>query len=89
MPLDKVFLEEEFKKYYRKTGLTATHVFLYSKEQEGICRREDLITGREWFANTVFGKKYTECCHRDFGQVYDKDKYQFVSVGSYADIKIN
>lgn len=83
MEFKKELLEEEFKKYYSKTGKTATHIFVYSSEQDYIIKRHN-EDGKNCYVNDI---RYTEMRSRDSDGVFNWEDTKLVSVGNHSDLK--
>lgn len=85
MRFKKLFLEKEFKNYYKRTGSVATHIFVHSIEQEEISKSCDL----DKIQTRVEGVVYSEMRGRDADLHFNWEDTSFVSVGRYEDVKLS
>ena len=85
MTFKKLFLEQEFKNYYNKTGNVATHVFVHSVEQENISNSFDLDKPQ----TTIEGVVYSEMRSRDSVLEFNWKDTNFLAVGTYDDVKLS
>lgn len=84
--LSKEGLDIQFKKYYEENGDVATHVFIYSIKQDEISDSYSLPhdDGKKCY---VKGERYSEMRSRDTILDFGFDDCNFITAGSYKDIK--
>ena len=86
MKIDKLKLEEEFKKYYSEKGKTATHVFVFSKEQSLISDYHSSMS-YDFKKCYINGLVYSEMRGRDSkNDTFLFDDTIFLCVGNHNDI---
>lgn len=81
-------LKEAFENYYKEKGVSATHVFVYSKTQESIISKNILMFfHKERVVFYVNNKNYSEMRSRDSAdKEFGFDDTMFVCVGTNSDI---
>lgn len=88
MEFSEIELQKQFKEYYKKTGNTATHVFVFSEDQSKITF--DYLDGNEFFdgkKNYVNGLRYSEMRNRDSDSVFNWEDTKIIAVGTIRDVK--
>jgi|GEM_PF-3798367 len=83
MKIAKEKLEKAFKDYYAKNGETATHIFVYSENQDNISIGF-AMDAKQTYVNEV---RYSEARSRDADLNFNFYDSIFISVGTYDDIK--
>lgn len=81
---DKNILEKKFEEYHKENLDTATHIFMYSKEQDSLPR---WLMGDDGKRCYVKGDLYSEAISRDARNHSNWNDAVLVGVGCTSDIE--
>ena len=85
MALNNELIKKAFEKYYADNGNTATHIFVYSKEQSNISGR---LFGEPKNAVYLNNIEYSEMYSRDSKHASNFKDVVFIGVGTHADVQL-
>ena len=85
MEFNKNALNKMFENYYKKTGNTATHVFVYSKYQNEISMNFEIDKKQPYVNN----EPYSEMRSRDSDSGFKFKDTVLIAVGTYKDVSFN